>query len=156
MRRHGLLFDSLQGRHHLLPLRCQLSQYCSGRWAIRQLTAEDAIRHGFSDARSDTVMEDTLATLSHEPKKKVTKLNRKSLGAPEKSGHHSVPGRDQEVSGVVRSARLGVTCQKMYRRSIQRDGSSLESNFIRGNRPLALARVHVHGPTDSSQKVQSL
>ena len=74
------MFDSLQGRHHLLPSRCQVSQYCSGPWAIRQLTV---------------------------------KLIRKSLGAQEKSGHHKVSGRNQEVSGVVRSARLCVTCQHL-------------------------------------------
>ena len=43
----------------------------------------------------------------------VTKLIRKSLTAPEKSGHHNVSGRNQEVSKVVRSARLCIACQQV-------------------------------------------
>ena len=58
-------------------------------------------------------MDDTLTTLSLEPMRMVTTLNRKSLGAQEKSGHHKVSGRNQEVSRVVRSARLCVTCQHL-------------------------------------------
>ena len=38
----------------------------------------------------------------------VAKLNRKSLRAPEKSGHYNVPGTNQEV---VHNARLRVICQ---------------------------------------------
>ena len=41
----------------------------------------------------------------------VTKLNRKTLRAQEKSGHHNAPGGNQEVAEVVRSARLCVACQ---------------------------------------------
>ena len=41
----------------------------------------------------------------------VTKLNRKSLRALEKSRHHNVPGKNPEVLGVVHSARLRVICQ---------------------------------------------
>ena len=48
-------------------------------------------------------MDDHLATLSLEPKKMVRAL--------EKSGHHTVPVKNEEVSEVVRSARLCVTCQ---------------------------------------------
>ena len=43
---------------------------------------------GKSDA---AVMDDTLISVSLEPMRMVTKLNRKSLRAPEKSGHHNVP-----------------------------------------------------------------
>ena len=46
-------------------------------------------------------MDDTLTILSLEAMKMVTKLNRKSLSALGKSGHHNVSGRKQEVSGVV-------------------------------------------------------
>ena len=35
-----------------------------------------------------------------EPMRMVTKLNRKSLRALEKSGHHNVLGKIQQVSGV--------------------------------------------------------
>ena len=41
----------------------------------------------------------------------VAKLKRKSLRALRKSGHHSVPGKNQEVPGVVHSARLRAVCQ---------------------------------------------
>ena len=106
------------GLHHLLPLSRQLSQYCSRPWAIRQLTVQDAIRHricqyrhGFSCACSAALMDDTLTIISLKPVKMVTQLNRKSPRAPGKSGHHSVPGRKQEVSGVVHSARPCVICQ---------------------------------------------
>ena len=65
--------------HHLLPLSCQLSQHCSRPWEIRQLTVEDVIRrrvcqhrHGFSYARSATMMDDTLTIVSLEPVKMVT------------------------------------------------------------------------------------
>ena len=58
------------------------------------------------------MMDDTLTTVSLEPKKMVTKLNRKSPRAPKKSGRHNVPGRNQEVPGVVRNARLHVACQQ--------------------------------------------
>ena len=44
----------------------------------------------------------------------VTKLNRKSLRAQEKSGHHDVPGRNQEVTRVVHSACLCVKCQHSH------------------------------------------
>ena len=57
-------------------------------------------------------MDDTLTILSLEPMRMVTKLNRKSLRAQEKSGHHNVPGGEQEVSGVFHSARLCVICQE--------------------------------------------
>ena len=43
--------------------------------------------------------------------KMVTKHNRMSLGALEKSGHHNQSRKEQEVSGVVHSARLCVICQ---------------------------------------------
>ena len=56
------------------------------------------------------LMDDTLTILSIETTRMVTKLNRKSLRALEKSGHHHVPGRKQEVSGVVDSGRLCVMC----------------------------------------------
>ena len=39
----------------------------------------------------------------------VTTLNRKSLRALGKSGHHNVLGRNQEVACAVHSARLCVT-----------------------------------------------
>ena len=49
-------------------------------WAIRQLTVENAIRrricqyrHGFSYARSATMMDDTLIVVSHEPWKRSHK-----------------------------------------------------------------------------------
>ena len=50
-------------------------------------------------------MDGTLTILTLGPMKMVPKLNRKTLRALEKSGHHNVPRRNQEVSGVVRSAR---------------------------------------------------
>ena len=43
------------------------------------------------------VMDDTM--------RMFTELSRKSLRAVEKSGHHNVPGRNQEVPGVLYSAR---------------------------------------------------
>ena len=43
----------------------------------------------------------------------VTHLNRKSLTTLEKSGHHNVTGKNQEVSGVVHSACQCVMCQQM-------------------------------------------
>ena len=46
----------------------------------------------------------------------VTKLNRKSLRAREESGHHKVPGRNQEVSGVVHNAGPCVACQQRKER----------------------------------------
>ena len=55
-------------------------------------------------------MDDTLTILSLEPMRMVTKLNRKSLRALGKSGHHNVLEMSQEVSGVVHSARLCVMC----------------------------------------------
>ena len=55
--------------------------------------------------------DDTLIIVSLEPVKIVAKLKRKSLRALGKSGHHSVPGRNQGVSGVVHSARLCAVCQ---------------------------------------------
>ena len=66
-------------------------------------------RRGFSYARSDTMIDDTLTNLSLEPKKIVTK--NQSLRATGMSGHQNVPRRKQEVSGVVHNARLCVTCQ---------------------------------------------
>ena len=56
------------------------------------------------------VMDDTLTILSTEPMRMVSKLNRKSQRALEKSGHHNVPRRKQEVLGVVHIARLCVIC----------------------------------------------
>ena len=43
--------------------------------------------------------------VSLEPMRMVTKLDRKPLRALQKSGYHTVPGRNQEVSGVVHIAR---------------------------------------------------
>ena len=60
---------------------------------------------------SATMIDDTLTILSLEPMRMVTLFNRKSLRALEKSGQRNVPGRKQEVSGVVHSARLCVICQ---------------------------------------------
>ena len=47
-----------------------------------------------------TVMDDALTNLSLERMRMVTKLNRRSLRAPEKSKHHNVTRRNQEVTGV--------------------------------------------------------
>ena len=49
-------------------------------------------------------MDDTLTVVSLEPLKMVTKLHRRSMKAQGKSGHHNVPGRKQDVPGVVQSA----------------------------------------------------
>ena len=68
----------------------------------------------------ERMMDDTLTTLSLDPM--VTKLTRKSLRAQEKSGRHSVTGRNQKVSGVVRSARLCVACQERRKRNRWMDG----------------------------------
>ena len=64
----------VEGSPSLLPLSCQLSQHCSRTWTVRQLTVENAIRrricqyrHGFSYARSATMMDDTLIIVSLEP-----------------------------------------------------------------------------------------
>ena len=57
------------------------------------------------------LVDETLTSLSLEPMRMVTKLNRKSPRALEKSSHHNVPGRNQDVSGVVHCARLCVICQ---------------------------------------------
>ena len=95
----------------------QLFQYCSRPPAIRQLIVEDATRrricqyrHGYSYA---AMTDDTLTFVSLEPMHMVTQLNRKSLRGQVKSGHHSVPGKEQDVSGVVHSARLYVICQQL-------------------------------------------
>ena len=56
-------------------------------------------------------MVDTLTIVSLEPMKMVTQTNRTSLRAHGKSGLHNVPGRKQEVSRVVQSARPCVICQ---------------------------------------------
>ena len=76
-----------------MPIRRRICQY----------------RHGCRYARSDTMTDDTLTIHSLEPKKIVTK--NQSLRATGMSGHHNVPRRKQEVSGVVHNARLCVTCQ---------------------------------------------
>ena len=64
----------------MLPLSRQLSKYCTRPWAFRQLAVGDAIRrrifqyrHGFGYARSATMMDDTLTSLSLEPMKMVHK-----------------------------------------------------------------------------------
>ena len=54
-------------------------------------------------------MDEQLLHLSQ--KRMITKLSRQSLRGLEKSGHHNVPGRNQEVSGVVHSASVCVICQ---------------------------------------------
>ena len=65
-------------------------------------------RYGFSYARSATMMDDTLTAISHDPIKMVTKS---TASTPGKSGHHIVPGKNQDVSGVVHSTRLCASCQ---------------------------------------------
>ena len=67
------------------------------------------------------MMDNTLIIVSLEPMRMVTKLKRKSLRPLEKSGHHNVPGRNQEVSGVVHSVRLCVICEESQR---ERESSS--------------------------------
>ena len=52
---------------------------------------------GLNYARSATLMDDTLTSVSLEPMRKVTKLNRKSLRTLEKSGHHDV------LEGILKS-----------------------------------------------------
>ena len=64
---------------------------------------------------------DTLISVSLEPMRMVTKLNRKTLRAPEKSGHHNMPGGNQEVLGVVHSARLCHRSTKTAREKQQRE-----------------------------------
>ena len=98
-------------------MSCQLSHHCSRAWAIRQLTVEYAIRrrisryrHGFSHARSATMMDDTLIIVSLEPMKMVTKLKRKSLRAP---GKVETPQCARKETGSLKSrpsARLCVMC----------------------------------------------
>ena len=44
-------------------------------------------------------MDDTLIIVSLEPVRMVTNTIASHREAPEKSGHHNVPGRNQEVSG---------------------------------------------------------
>ena len=103
------------GKPSSVAIELLLSQHCSRPWAIRQLTVENAIRrricqyrHGFSYASSATVKDDTLIIVSLEPVRMVTQINRKPLRAQEKSGHHNVPRRNQQVSRVIRSAHLCV------------------------------------------------
>ena len=103
LRRHGFLFDSLKGPHHLLPLRCQFSQYCSGAWANRQLTVEDAIRRKICPTRIQLHMDETLTIVLLEQRKKegVTKLTTRPQIAEStqgKVGHHNVTRRDKEGS----------------------------------------------------------
>ena len=66
----------------------------------------------YADIQS-RMMDDSLTIVSLEPMKMVTK--RGSLRAQGKSGHHNVPQRKQDVSGVVQSARLCATCQQRTR-----------------------------------------
>ena len=46
----------------------------------------------------------------------VSKLKRKPLRAQGKSGHHNVPGRNQEVAWVVHGARLCVASLQKRRK----------------------------------------
>ena len=50
----------------------------------------------YADIQS-RMMDDSLTIVSLEPMKMVTKLNRGSLRAQGKSGHHNVPERKQDV-----------------------------------------------------------
>ena len=68
----------------------------------RQPHGEGGVIHDQQDQANMT--DDTLMIVAFEPMKIVEKLKRKSLRAPGKSGHHSLPGRNHEVSGVVHSA----------------------------------------------------
>ena len=58
-------------------------------------------RHGFSHARSATMMDDPLTILQLEPMRMVTKLSRKPLRALEKSGHHKERTRKSQESFTV-------------------------------------------------------
>ena len=51
----------------------------------------------------------------------VTKLIRKSLRAQEKSGHHSVSGRNQELSKVARNARVSVSHVNKCQQTLKQD-----------------------------------
>ena len=68
-------------------------------------------------------MDDTLTILSLEPMRMVTKLNRKSLRALEKSGHHNVPKRIQDVSGVFHSALCVSYVKRARNKQRKRDGA---------------------------------
>ena len=82
LRYHGLLFGTLQRPHHLLPSSRQLTQYCSRSWAFRQLAVGDATRrrirqyrHGFSHARSTTMMDEALTIVLLEPWQRSQNFN---------------------------------------------------------------------------------
>ena len=89
---------------HVAPMFPQKSQ-------CPEEQISDNMKRSKYDTKTTDVMDKILIIVSLEPMRMVTKLNRKSLGALEKSGHHNVPERNQEVSGVVHSARLFVKCQ---------------------------------------------
>ena len=91
--------------HHLLPLSCQFSHYCSCAWAIRHLAVEEAIRrrirqcrHGYGYARSATMTGWISDTCFLEPMEEVTRSKHKSLKERTKTGHHNVPRRNVKKS----------------------------------------------------------
>ena len=98
LRRHCFQFNSLEGLHHLLPLGCQFTQYCSCAWAIRQVAVEDAFRrkirqyrHGFGYARSATMMDGSLTIVILSATEVVTRTQ--VAERTHINGHHNVPGK---------------------------------------------------------------
>ena len=73
-----------------------------------------------------------------EPMRMVATLHRKSLRALEKSGRHNVPGRIQEVSGVVHNAGLCVIFQHSSSGTCRSNISA--TNFTSSNSPCHLQR----------------
>ena len=82
--------------------------------------------------------------LTDDAQKMVTKVNRKSLRAEEISGHHNVPGRNQEVSRAVRSARLCVACQHPFEHTSNSDPNDY-SNISPTNYLLTIMQKAVSG-----------
>ena len=58
------------------------------------------------------MMDDNLIKVPLEPMRMVRKLHRKSMRAPEMSGHHIVHRRTQEILGVFHTAHQCVICQQ--------------------------------------------